>query len=376
MTQLRGTLAELKFRHGEPEGQRAAKLEMMRQAMVATAPSAPAEGGPTAWADITDKPPTFAPVLPIAQADISGLVAALAGKEPAVGAVNGNTGTYGGMATVPQISVNGKGQITGVTAVAIDFSGYATTGALTSGLAGKQPLAAALTGTTASFTAAQETKLAGIAPAATANSADATLLARANHTGTQAAATISDFNTAADARVAAGITGKENTGVAAGLIGALTKASVGLGSVDNTADTAKPVSTAQQTALNLKAPLASPQFTGLASFAQPAPTALAATATLTIAQILTLIITASGTTAKNFTLPTGTLTDAGIVPALAVDQAFEWYIINIGTSTGAVTLLAGTGHTIVGNAVTAITTTSRWLTRKTAANTFVTYRIA
>jgi hypothetical protein len=33
---------------------------------------------------------------------------------------------------------------------------------------------------------------------------------------------------------------------------ALTKSDVGLGSVDNTADTAKPVSTAQQTALNLK----------------------------------------------------------------------------------------------------------------------------
>lgn len=32
--------------------------------------------------------------------------------------------------------------------------------------------------------------------------------ARANHTGTQTASTISDFNTAADARVAAGITGK------------------------------------------------------------------------------------------------------------------------------------------------------------------------
>jgi hypothetical protein len=41
-----------------------------------------------------------------------------------------------------------------------------------------------------------------------------------------------------------------------------TKTDVGLGNVDNTADTAKPVSTAQQTALNLKAPLASPTFTG------------------------------------------------------------------------------------------------------------------
>ena len=42
------------------------------------------------------------------------------------------------------------------------------------------------------MTAAERTKLAGIASGATANSADATLLARANHTGTQALATISD----------------------------------------------------------------------------------------------------------------------------------------------------------------------------------------
>ena len=42
----------------------------------------------------------------------------------------------------------------------------------------------------------------------------------------------------------------------------LVKGDVGLGSVDNTADTAKPVSTAQQTALDLKANLASPTFTG------------------------------------------------------------------------------------------------------------------
>jgi hypothetical protein len=40
------------------------------------------------------------------------------------------------------------------------------------------------------------------------------------------------------------------------------KASVGLGSVDNTSDVNKPVSTATQTALNAKANLASPTFTG------------------------------------------------------------------------------------------------------------------
>ncbi len=65
-----------------------------------------------------------------------------------------------------------------------------------------QPLASVLTNTTASFTTAQETKLSGIATGATANSSDATLLSRANHTGTQAASTISDFSEAVDDRVA------------------------------------------------------------------------------------------------------------------------------------------------------------------------------
>ena len=50
---------------------------------------------------------------------------------------------------------------------------------------------------------AAKTKLDGIASGATVNAADATLLARANHTGTQTASTISDFSTAADARIAA-----------------------------------------------------------------------------------------------------------------------------------------------------------------------------
>ena len=47
-----------------------------------------------------------------------------------------------------------------------------------------------------------------------------------------------------------------------GNVSGITKTMVGLSSVDNTADTAKPVSTAQQTALDLKANIASPTFTG------------------------------------------------------------------------------------------------------------------
>ena len=49
---------------------------------------------------------------------------------------------------------------------------------------------------------AQVTKLAGVATGATANSTDANLKNRANHTGTQLASTISDFNEATDDRVA------------------------------------------------------------------------------------------------------------------------------------------------------------------------------
>lgn len=45
----------------------------------------------------------------------------------------------------------------------------------------------------------------------------------------------------------------------------LTKTDVGLGNADNTSDANKPVSTATNAALNLKAPLASPVFTGTVS---------------------------------------------------------------------------------------------------------------
>lgn len=50
---------------------------------------------------------------------------------------------------------------------------------------------------------------------------------------------------------------------------AVTKAQVGLGNVDNTSDANKPVSTATQSALNLKANLASPTFTGTVTVPTP-----------------------------------------------------------------------------------------------------------
>jgi uncharacterized protein YaiE (UPF0345 family) len=47
-----------------------------------------------------------------------------------------------------------------------------------------------------------------------------------------------------------------------GTVSGLTKSTVGLVNVDNTSDVNKPISTATQAALDVKAPLASPNFTG------------------------------------------------------------------------------------------------------------------
>lgn len=54
---------------------------------------------------------------------------------------------------------------------------------------------------TNAFTDAEKTKLAGVATGATANSTDAFLLSRANHTGTQAISTVTGLQTALDGKV-------------------------------------------------------------------------------------------------------------------------------------------------------------------------------
>jgi len=57
------------------------------------------------------------------------------------------------------------------------------------------------------YSGAEKTKLAGVATGATANSSDATLLARGNHTGTQASTTISDFAEAVQDQIGANVAG-------------------------------------------------------------------------------------------------------------------------------------------------------------------------
>ena len=111
--------------------------------------------------------------------------------------------------------------------------------------------------------------------------------------------------------------------------------------------------------------------------AQPTPSAVNASATLTVAQLLTRIITTNSATAVAFTLPTGTLTDAGILSGqLLVNQSFDWTIINTGSAVGIVTVSSGANNTLSGSGVLAITTSATFRTVKTATNLFVTYRIA
>ena len=85
--------------------------------------------------------------------------------------------------------------------------------------------------------------------------------------------------TAPTAAVTTNTTQVATTAYVRGEVAALTKSNVGLSNVDNTADLAKPVSTATQTALNLKADLSSPALTGTPS----APTAPAGANTTQLA---------------------------------------------------------------------------------------------
>jgi hypothetical protein len=96
-----------------------------------------------------------------------------------------------------------------------------------------------------------------------------------------------------------------------GTVGGITKSMVGLGNVDNTSDANKAVSTATQTALDLKANLASPTLTG----APLAPTATAGTNTTQIAT------TAYVTDAVN-TATTGSFVDVTTNQTIAGNKTF------------------------------------------------------
>ncbi|CAB4156019.1 hypothetical protein UFOVP670_50 [uncultured Caudovirales phage] len=94
----------------------------------------------------------------------------------------------------------------------------------------------------------------------------------------------------------------------------------------------------------------------------------------TTASILGGLVTATPSAGRNIQLPTGAAMD--LASTFAINDFFDWSVITLAAF--ALTTTAGaSGHTLVGSGATAATSGSaaRFRTRKTAADTFVTYRI-
>lgn len=108
------------------------------------------------------------------------------------------------------------------------------------------------------------------------------------------------------------------------------------------------------------------------------PLTATSTATLSVAQVTGgLLVANPGTSAATYTLPTAALIDDAVSSA-KVGSTFDLSIVNIGTSSGAVTLALGTGVTDGGNALvaTAITSSALFRFRKTGDAAWVVYKVA
>jgi hypothetical protein len=109
-----------------------------------------------------------------------------------------------------------------------------------------------------------------------------------------------------------------------------------------------------------------------------APQTATSTATLTAAQVTgNWLVANPSTSAATYTLPTAALIDAA-VPNATVGSTFDLAVVNVGTSSGTVTLATATGITDGGNAFVAVATTSSALFRfrKTAEGAYTVYKIA
>lgn len=105
---------------------------------------------------------------------------------------------------------------------------------------------------------------------------------------------------------------------------------------------------------------------------QVTPQTLNTTGTITPIKMLSGILTSTTAAAVTGTLATGTSLDGA--SNLQIGDSFDWSIINTG-ATNALTVAAATGHTIVGNAVVALSSSGMFRTGKSAAATYITWRI-
>lgn len=112
---------------------------------------------------------------------------------------------------------------------------------------------------------------------------------------------------------------------------------------------------------------------------QSTPATMTSTAAITAAQLVTgLILGSPGGTAASYTLPTVALLEALLVNS-AIDKGFDFSIINVdGNGSGVITVVAGTGWTLVGLATIAATagTAHRYRARKTGTGTWTLYTLS
>jgi hypothetical protein len=103
----------------------------------------------------------------------------------------------------------------------------------------------------------------------------------------------------------------------------------------------------------------------------PAPAGISAAATLTNANIQAQIISATGTT-YTITMPLGTTLET-LATWQGTGVAYDFFVIN--TATGAITMAVNTGVTSLGSLTISIGASAHFRIRRTAANTFVLYRL-
>ena len=178
--------------------------------------------------------------------------------------------------------------------------------------------------------------------------------------------TIAQFNTAvtdADFATLAGtetLTNKTITSPAG-----LVKGDVGLGNVDNTADTAKPVSTATQTALDLKANLAGPALTGDTTAVNLTVSGnLTVNGTTTNLNSTNLVVEDKNIILADVDTPTDTTADGGgITIKGTTDKTLNWVdATDAFTSSEHINLASGKSYYVNG---TALKDVSETLTNKT-----------
>jgi hypothetical protein len=103
----------------------------------------------------------------------------------------------------------------------------------------------------------------------------------------------------------------------------------------------------------------------------PAPAAISTTATLTDANIQGQIISTTGTT-YTVTMPLGTTLET-LATWATTNISYDFYVIN--TATGIITMAVNTGVTSLGLLTIAAATSAHFRIRRTAASTFVLYRL-